>query len=170
MTGARGKAAAKNKAEALKPTQAERLGSRRRLLIEAAYGKPRRTEKLRKTLTNQRGLLVLSLCSCIEEFRATFKKENPNVKAVSAVGKAADERWKSMSEEEKGPYETKAEKRKADYEKQMKVYDKKQESSANNGKGHDGEGEGVNDDEDEASGEGGQDQQDDVEEEEEDED
>ncbi|XP_022767715.1 high mobility group B protein 1-like isoform X2 [Durio zibethinus] len=105
----------------------------------------------------------------LEEFRATFKKENPNVKAVSAVGKAAGEKWKSMSEEEKVPYGAKAGKRKAEYEKQMKVYNKKQESSAN-GMGDDEEDEEVHDEEDVASGEEGQHQQEDDEEEEEDED
>lgn len=32
------------------------------------------------------------------EFRATFKEEHPDVKGVTAVGKAGGERWKSMSE------------------------------------------------------------------------
>ena len=37
----------------------------------------------------------------LEEFRKTFKAENPHVKAVSAVGKAGGEKWKSMSPAEK---------------------------------------------------------------------
>ncbi|KAG2329229.1 hypothetical protein Bca52824_000409 [Brassica carinata] len=45
-----------------------------------------------------------------EDFRQTFKKENPDVKAVSAVRKA--------------PYEEQAAKRKAEYEKQMDAYNK----------------------------------------------
>ncbi|XP_022745500.1 high mobility group B protein 1-like isoform X2 [Durio zibethinus] len=84
----------------------------------------------------------------LEEFRATFKREHPNVKAVSAVGKAAGEKWKSMSVDEKAVYEAKAAKRKADYEKQMNLYNKKQESSAN-GEVNDEEDEEVNDEEDE---------------------
>ncbi|MFS7904555.1 putative chromatin remodeling & transcriptional activation HMG family [Helianthus anomalus] len=64
----------------------------------------------------------------LEEFRITFKKENPNNKAVSAVGKAGGEKWKSMSAAEKAPYEAKAAKRKTEYEKLMKAYNKKQES------------------------------------------
>ncbi|KAL1143921.1 hypothetical protein V6Z11_A11G194300 [Gossypium hirsutum] len=47
------------------------------------------------------------------------------------VGKAAEEMWKSMSEEEKAPYEVKSGQRKVEYEKQMKAYNKKQENSAN---------------------------------------
>ena len=61
----------------------------------------------------------------LEEFRKTFKAENPHVKAVSAVGKAGGEKWKSMSPAEKATYEAKAQKRKADYEKQMNAYNKK---------------------------------------------
>ncbi|MCI30069.1 high mobility group B protein 1-like, partial [Trifolium medium] len=33
----------------------------------------------------------------LEDFRKTFKAENPNVKAVSAVGKAGGEKWKSLT-------------------------------------------------------------------------
>ncbi|KAJ9548889.1 hypothetical protein OSB04_021432 [Centaurea solstitialis] len=64
----------------------------------------------------------------LEEFRQTFKKENPTIKAVSAVGKAGGEKWKSLTAAEKAPYEAKAAKRKSEYEKQMNAYNKKQES------------------------------------------
>ncbi|CAI0415968.1 unnamed protein product [Linum tenue] len=64
----------------------------------------------------------------LEEFRKVYKEENPNVKAVSAVGKAGGEKWKSLSSEEKAPYEAKAAKRKSDYQKLMNAYNKKQES------------------------------------------
>ncbi|KAI9070696.1 hypothetical protein K1719_047342 [Acacia pycnantha] len=67
----------------------------------------------------------------MEEFRKQFSKENPNNKAVSAVGKAAGAKWKSMSDAEKAPYVAKAEKRKAEYEKNMKAYNKKQAEGAN---------------------------------------
>ncbi|XP_061372788.1 HMG1/2-like protein [Gastrolobium bilobum] len=62
----------------------------------------------------------------MEEFRKQFNKENPDNKAVSAVGKAAGAKWKSLSDAEKAPYVAKAEKRKADYEKSMRAYNKKQ--------------------------------------------
>jgi len=62
----------------------------------------------------------------MEDFRKQFKKDNPDNKAVSAVGKAAGAKWKSLSEAEKAPYAAKAEKRKAEYEKTMKAYNKKQ--------------------------------------------
>ncbi|KAE9586672.1 hypothetical protein Lal_00004952 [Lupinus albus] len=63
----------------------------------------------------------------MEEFRKQFKKENPDNKAVSAVGKAAGAKWKTMSDADKAPYVAKAGKRKQDYEKSMKTYNKKQE-------------------------------------------
>jgi high mobility group protein B1 len=62
----------------------------------------------------------------MEDFRKQFNKENPDNKAVSAVGKAAGAKWKTMSDAEKAPYAAKAEKRKADYEKSMRAYNKKQ--------------------------------------------
>ncbi|KAL5572432.1 hypothetical protein UlMin_022029 [Ulmus minor] len=65
-----------------------------------------------------------------EEFRKQFSKDNPNNKVVSAVGKVAGEKWKSMSDADKAPYVAKAVKRKADYEKDMKAYNKKQAEGA----------------------------------------
>ncbi|KAJ1411494.1 High mobility group box domain [Sesbania bispinosa] len=62
----------------------------------------------------------------MEEFRKQFNKEHPNNKAVSAVGKAAGAKWKSMSDAEKAPYVAKAEKRKVEYEKNMRAYNNKQ--------------------------------------------
>uniref|UniRef100_D6MKP4 Transcription factor n=2 Tax=Lycoris longituba TaxID=272140 RepID=D6MKP4_9ASPA len=61
----------------------------------------------------------------MEEFRKQFKEKNPNNKQVSVVGKAAGDKWKSMSATEKAPYEAKAAKRKAEYNKTMVAYNKK---------------------------------------------
>ncbi|GLT94528.1 hypothetical protein SLE2022_122650 [Rubroshorea leprosula] len=62
----------------------------------------------------------------MEEFREQYKKEHPKNKSVAAVGKAGGDKWKSLSEAEKGPYVAKAEKRKVEYEKNMKAYNKRQ--------------------------------------------
>ncbi|GMI78573.1 high mobility group B3 [Hibiscus trionum] len=62
----------------------------------------------------------------MEEFRVQYKKEHPKNKSVAAVGKAGGDKWKSLSEAEKRPYVEKAEKRKVEYEKNMKAYNKKQ--------------------------------------------
>ncbi|GMI89801.1 high mobility group B3 [Hibiscus trionum] len=62
----------------------------------------------------------------MEEFRVQYKKEHPKNKSVAAVGKAGGDKWKSLSEAEKRPYVDKAEKRKAEYEKNMKAYNKRQ--------------------------------------------
>ncbi|KAJ4889569.1 High mobility group B protein 3 [Raphanus sativus] len=63
----------------------------------------------------------------MEDFRQTYKKEHPNNKSVAAVGKAGGEKWKSLSDSEKAPYVAKADKRKVEYEKTMKAYNKKLE-------------------------------------------
>ncbi|CAD5175888.1 unnamed protein product [Musa acuminata subsp. malaccensis] len=62
----------------------------------------------------------------MEEFRKTFKEKHPDNKKVSVVSKAGGNNWKSMSEAEKAPYVDKAAKRKAEYEKSMVLYNKKQ--------------------------------------------
>ncbi|KAK8709040.1 hypothetical protein V6N13_060073 [Hibiscus sabdariffa] len=123
MTGARNKGAVKNTATALKPAVGRKVGKR-------GIRKVNKEKKAKKD-PNQPKRPPSAFFVFLEEFRTTFKKENPNVKAVSAVGKAAGEVWKSMSEADKAPYDAKAQKRKADYEKQMKDYNKKQETSAN---------------------------------------
>ncbi|KAE8654089.1 HMG1/2-like protein [Hibiscus syriacus] len=96
----------------------------------------------------------------MEDFREQYKKEHPKNKSVAAVGKAGGDKWKSLSETEKAPYVAKAEKRKAEYEKNMKAYNKRQ---AEGPKDEDVESEKsvseVNDDEDDE--EGSEDQEDD---------
>ncbi|XP_010530997.1 PREDICTED: high mobility group B protein 4-like [Tarenaya hassleriana] len=61
----------------------------------------------------------------LEEFRREFNKANPKNKSVAAVGKAAGDKWKSMSEEDKAPYVSKAESKKSEYVKNMQQYNKK---------------------------------------------
>ncbi|KAL9445714.1 hypothetical protein AB3S75_013572 [Citrus x aurantiifolia] len=62
----------------------------------------------------------------MEEFREQYKKDHPKNKSVAAVGKAGGEKWKSMSEADKAPFVAKAEKRKVEYEKDMKNYNRRQ--------------------------------------------
>ena len=61
----------------------------------------------------------------MEEFRKTYKEKHPNNKSVAAVGKAGGNKWKEMSDAEKAAYQAKAEKRKAEYQKNMDAYNKK---------------------------------------------
>ncbi|XP_012065392.1 high mobility group B protein 3 [Jatropha curcas] len=61
----------------------------------------------------------------MEEFRQLYKEQNPNNKSVAAVGKAGGDEWKSMSNAEKAPYASKAEKRKIEYNKNMAAYNKR---------------------------------------------
>ncbi|XP_020525648.1 high mobility group B protein 7 isoform X2 [Amborella trichopoda] len=58
-----------------------------------------------------------------DEFRKTFKEENPEeAKSVSKVAKEGGEKWKSLSDEEKKPYLEKAAELKAEYEKAMEKF------------------------------------------------
>ncbi|GER49708.1 high mobility group family [Striga asiatica] len=61
----------------------------------------------------------------MEGFRQQYKEKHPKNKSVSAVGKAAGEKWKSMTDEEKAPFVAKAEKKKKEYERQMEAYNRK---------------------------------------------
>ncbi|EEF38197.1 HMG1/2-like protein [Ricinus communis] len=72
----------------------------------------------------------------MDEFRKYFKEKYPDNKAVSAVGKAGGEKWKSLSETDKAPYLEKALKRKAEYEKVLEAY--KQQKFNNNNKNNGG--------------------------------
>ncbi|XP_020082021.1 HMG1/2-like protein [Ananas comosus] len=104
----------------------------------------------------------------MEEFRKQYKEKNPKNKLVSVVSKAGGDKWKSMSDSEKAPYVAKAEKRKADYLKNIAAYDKKKAegssggnaSSEEAGEGSDKSKSEVEDDEQE-SGEEDEDEDDD---------
>ncbi|KAK6120272.1 hypothetical protein DH2020_045963 [Rehmannia glutinosa] len=118
--------------EALKPVDDKKLGKRKVAPPKADKTKAKKEKKAKKD-PNKPKRPPSAFFVFLEEFRKTFKKENPNVKAVSAVGKAGGEKWKSLSAAEKAPYEAKAAKRKTEYEKLMNAYNKKQESSADEG-------------------------------------
>ncbi|KAJ9165849.1 hypothetical protein P3X46_020673 [Hevea brasiliensis] len=92
----------------------------------------------------------------MEEFREQYKKEHPKNKSVAAVGKAGGDKWKSLSEAEKAPYVAKAEKRKVEYEKKLKAYNKGQAEGPKEEEESEKSMSEVNDDEDdeeEGSGE-----------------
>ncbi|CAI9097311.1 OLC1v1033705C4 [Oldenlandia corymbosa var. corymbosa] len=129
MKTAKGKGPArKDTKEALKPVDDRKLGKRKadQSSQRRAAGKQKKGQKDPNKPKRPPSAFFVFL----EEFRQTFKKENPNVKAVSAVGKAGGQKWKSMSQAEKAPYEAKAAKRKAEYEKLINAYNKKQDNSA----------------------------------------
>ncbi|KFK42258.1 hypothetical protein AALP_AA2G232000 [Arabis alpina] len=69
----------------------------------------------------------------LDDFRREFNLANPNNKSVAIVGKAAGAKWKSMTEEDKAPYATKAESRKIEYVKNMQQYNMKLASGTNRG-------------------------------------
>ncbi|KAJ8550950.1 hypothetical protein K7X08_000320 [Anisodus acutangulus] len=126
MKGGKGKGALRKETRsALKPVEDRKVGKRKATLKD-----DKRKDKKAKKDPNKPKRPPSAFFVFLEEFRKTFKKENPNVKAVSAVGKAAGEKWKSMSVAEKAPYEAKAAKRKAEYGKLMNAYNNKQPESS----------------------------------------
>ncbi|XP_042492771.1 high mobility group B protein 1 [Macadamia integrifolia] len=134
MKAGKGKGAAKETKETLKPVDDRRVG-KRKAAVKADKGSKRRVkkEKTAKKDPNKPKRPASAFFVFLEEFRKTYKQDHPNVKAVSAVGKAGGEKWKSLTEAEKAPYEAKAAKRKSDYEKLMSAYNKKQESMGDDG-------------------------------------
>ncbi|KAK1312484.1 hypothetical protein QJS10_CPA07g00011 [Acorus calamus] len=124
----------KDTKEALKPADDRKVG-KRKAAIKADKGnkRPTKKEKLAKKDPNKPKRPPSAFFVFLEEFRKIYKQEHPNVKAVSAVGKAGGEKWKSLSKAEKAQYEAKAAKRKSEYEKQMSAYNKKQESTVDDG-------------------------------------
>uniref|UniRef100_A0A5B7BLG4 Putative high mobility group B protein 1-like n=1 Tax=Davidia involucrata TaxID=16924 RepID=A0A5B7BLG4_DAVIN len=136
----------KDKKETLKPVEDRKVGKRK------AVPKAEKSSKLAKKDINKPKRPPSAFFVFLEEFRKTYKQEHPNVTAVSAVGKAAGEKWRAMSNAEKAPYEDKAAKRKSDYEKLMTAYNKKQDNGSDDDEGSDRsktEVNGENDEEDE---------------------
>ncbi|CAM8934709.1 unnamed protein product [Rhodiola kirilowii] len=95
----------------------------------------------------------------MEDFRKEFKEQNPNNKSVAAVGKAGGVKWKSLSDAEKAPYVAKAEKRKIQYDKDMKAYEKKQTDGPDADEESDKSKSEVHDDDDDQSGEDDEDEE-----------
>ncbi|KAJ9175885.1 hypothetical protein P3X46_014391 [Hevea brasiliensis] len=120
----------KDKKEALKPVDDRKVGKRKAALkVNKSSKKPANKDKVGKNDPNKPKRPPSAFFVFLEEFRKTYKQEHPNVKAVSAVAKAGGEKWKSLSNAEKAPYEAKSAKRKSEYDKLMTAYNKKQESS-----------------------------------------
>ncbi|XP_047317642.1 HMG1/2-like protein isoform X3 [Impatiens glandulifera] len=88
-----------------------------------------------------------------EDFRKQYKEKHPNNKSVAAVGKAAGDKWKSLSDAEKAPYISKAEKRKVDYNKSMDAYNKKLAGGTGEEDESDKSKSEVNDEDEDQSGE-----------------
>ncbi|XP_020229132.1 high mobility group B protein 1 isoform X1 [Cajanus cajan] len=167
MKNAKGKGAAKTSKEALKPVDDRKVGKRKAPAKPERSRAPKAKKEKAKKDPNKPKRPSSAFFVFLEEFRKTFKDENPHLRGVAVVGKAGGEKWKSLSTAEKAPYEAKAAKRKVEYEKLMKAYDKKQASSADDDESDKSKSE-VNDEDDDASGE--EDHQEDDEEDDEEED
>ncbi|OAY43712.1 hypothetical protein MANES_08G091800v8 [Manihot esculenta] len=154
MKTAKGKGAAKASKEALKPTDDRKVGKRKAATVADKSSKQKaKKEKRAKKDPNKPKRPPSAFFVFLEEFRKTFKKENPNVSSVAAVGKAGGEKWKSMTSAEKAPYEAKASKKKDEYGKLMNAYNKKQSAAADGNAESDRSKSEVNDEDDEATGE-----------------
>ncbi|CAK7325849.1 unnamed protein product [Dovyalis caffra] len=129
MKIAKGKGTARTeKKEVLIPVEDRKIGKRKAAIKANESSKKRaKKENITKKDPNRPKRPPSAFFVFLEEFRKVYKQEHPNVKAVSAVGKAGGEKWKSLSAAEKAPYEAKAAKRKTEYEKVMTAYNKKQE-------------------------------------------
>ncbi|KAG6765436.1 hypothetical protein POTOM_029478 [Populus tomentosa] len=99
MKIAKGKGAARTeKKEVSLPVEDRKIGKRKAALKATESSKKRATkEKITKKDPNKPKRPPSSFFVFLEEFRKIYKQEHPNMKAVSAVGKAGGEKWKSMS-------------------------------------------------------------------------
>ncbi|XP_027177276.1 high mobility group B protein 1 [Coffea eugenioides] len=169
MKTGKGKGAVKKDTkEALKPVHDRGVGKRKAVFkADQSSKRKAKKEKIAKKDPNKPKRPPSAFFLFLEEFRNTFKKEHPDVKAVSAVGKAGGAKWKSMTPADKAPYEAKAAKRKSEYERLINAYNKKQESSADEGEE---ESEKSKSEIQDAEEESGQDEEDEEEEEDDDED
>ncbi|CAI0424234.1 unnamed protein product [Linum tenue] len=143
MKSARGKGTSKATKEAV-PVDDRKASKRKAAPVSVAdKGDKQRARKDKKAKKdpNKPKRPPTAFFVFLEEFRKTFKKENPNANAVSAVGKAGGQKWREMSAAEKAPYEAKAGKKKDEYGKLMDAYNNKKDSDRSKSE--------VNDDDDE---------------------
>ncbi|XP_060676044.1 high mobility group B protein 1 isoform X2 [Ziziphus jujuba] len=145
----------KGKKEELKPVVEDRTLGKRKAAIKADNSRKKLTKKVKlgKKDANKPKRPPSAFFVFLEEFRTIYKQEHPNVKAVSAVGKAGGEKWKSLSSAEKAPYEAKAAKRKSEYEKLIAAYNKKQDNTDEEEEESEKSKSNVNEDDEEETGE-----------------
>ncbi|KAM0838410.1 hypothetical protein ACQ4PT_039657 [Festuca glaucescens] len=104
-------------------------GASKRKKAAAAAGKPKRPPS--------------AFFVFMSEFRQEYQAENPGNKSVANVSKAAGEKWRAMSDEDKAPYVEKAGQKKKDYEKTKATFESKESASSKKAKTADvEEGEG----------------------------
>ncbi|XWS56711.1 hypothetical protein CRYUN_Cryun09bG0109100 [Craigia yunnanensis] len=99
MKATRSRAAArKDNKEAVKPVE-DRIIGKRKAALQADKSNKKRTNNVTsaKKDPNKPKRPPTAFFVFLEEFRIIYKQEHPKVKAVSAVGKAGGEKWKSMS-------------------------------------------------------------------------
>lgn len=147
---------AKAKRAATKETKNKNVEAKKKLL--SAKEKPTKRQAKPKAVKdpNQPKRPPTAFFVYLEEFRKTFKQKHPDVKGVTAVGKACGDKWKEMSDAEKAPYLAKAAQKRAEYDVTMTAYKKKQEvgvQSATPEESEKSKSELNEDDEDDESGE-----------------
>ncbi|KAG0616730.1 hypothetical protein M758_5G137800 [Ceratodon purpureus] len=111
--------------EKVTKVQDKDIKKRKGAVKEAKAKKPKPAKKVKDPNAPKRPPTAFFIF--LNEFRKTFKEENPDVKGVTAVGKAGGERWKSMSEAEKQPFMSKAVQKKSEYDKTLSAYKSKQD-------------------------------------------
>ncbi|KAK2998061.1 hypothetical protein RJ639_026605, partial [Escallonia herrerae] len=135
--------ATKHKKNVLGPANDGKVGKRKADTLA-------KKERVTKTHTNKPKRPLTDFFIFLEDFRKTFREENPNVTSVTAVAKAGGLRWKSMTDareiptyavvtdlvygwfacdKEKAPYEAIATKKKSDYKILMDAYNMSQEQA-----------------------------------------
>ncbi|KAH7548364.1 hypothetical protein JRO89_XS14G0108600 [Xanthoceras sorbifolium] len=100
MKIAKGKSAVrKEKKEVLKPVEDRKVG-KRKAALKASKSSNKRAKNVKpaKKDPNKPKRPPSAFFVFLEEFRKVYKQEHPNIKAVSAVGKAGGEKWKSLTD------------------------------------------------------------------------
>ncbi|XP_040965819.1 high mobility group B protein 1 isoform X2 [Gossypium hirsutum] len=101
MKATRGRedATMKDKKEAKKPAENKVVG-KRKAASRADKSDRKRAKNIASSTNkdpNKPKRPATAFFVFMEEFRTSYKQEHPKVKAISAVGKAGGEKWKSMS-------------------------------------------------------------------------
>ncbi|KAJ6297022.1 hypothetical protein OIU77_006166 [Salix suchowensis] len=71
----------------------------------------------------------------LEDFRKEFQEQNPDVKSMREVGKACGEKWKTMTYEEKVKYYDIATEKRAEFDRAMSEYIRRELSTVYGSRG-----------------------------------
>ncbi|GAB2279887.1 hypothetical protein Dimus_014523 [Dionaea muscipula] len=94
--------------------------------------KKKKKSDVQKSVSKKPKKPPTALFYSLEDFSEVYQEENLKIKSIREIGKAGGKKWKTMTYEEKVQYYDTAAEKRAEFDRAMGEYNKKQESGGAN--------------------------------------